>query len=190
MTFYPMGKHFDFIDRLQARTALLAIGRSALRNRGAAGVVVAARKYCRGIDLRDFAVANGSDFSAALDKHTEKLMERFPKGARNNWGAARKALNIFLRDVLYSQPLCRQYGLRRLERWLGLPLDSHAYDGLVEDSRAKRRLPKWPGVKGLDSTLSATIQAAAARIAGANNTRRVHLDVKYWRKGPIDELEG
>ncbi len=115
MTFNLMGKHFDFIDRLQARTALLAIGRSALRNQGAPGVVIAARKYLRGINLGDFAVANGLDFSAALDRHTAKLMERFPKGARNNWGAARKAMNIFLRDVLYSQPLCEQYGLHRLD---------------------------------------------------------------------------
>ena len=184
-----MNTRFDFIDRLQARTALLAIGRSTLRNQGAPGVITAARRYLRTVNLRDFATPTRQAFRAALDRHTTRLMKRFPAGANNNWGAARKAMNIFLRDVLYSRPLCEHYGLAKLERWLELPLDSNVYDGLVQDS-ARHELPRGPGVKGLDGTVSAQLQAAADSIARTNRIDRVHLDVKYWRKGAIDELEG
>lgn len=195
-----MGERFDFIDRLHARTALLAIGRSTLRNQGAPGVVDAARKYLRTMDLMDFSEAAHPGFSAALNRHTESLMSRFPGRAKGNWGAARKAINIFLRDVLYSRWLCGQYGLEKLEPLLELPLDSNVYHGLVEDwqellsSVAGRPgdcdLPDWPGVKGLRRKVSAQLQAAAGAVAGELGTSRVHLDVRYWRKGAIDELRG
>jgi hypothetical protein len=46
-----------------------------------------------------------------------------PAGAKN-WGAARKALNLVLRDILYNQYLQREYGFNRIGKWLELPLDS------------------------------------------------------------------
>lgn len=185
-----MGRHFDFIDRLQARTALLAVGRSALRNQGAPGMVMVARKYLRAINLSGFAVATRGDFSVALDRHTKRLMKRFPQRARDNWGAARKAMNLFLREVVYNRPLCEHYGLSKVEHWLELPLDSYVYDGLTNDFTGDRDLPEWPGVKALKSSVSAKLQAAAEKIARAYGTKRVHLDVKYWRKGQIDALDG
>lgn len=178
-----MGKRFDFIDRLQARTALLAIGRSTLRNQGAPGVVAAARRYLRVLDLRDFSVTTRVQFASALEKHTHLLMKRFPRETKDNWGAARKALNIFLRDVVYNRPLCEHHRLSHLEPWLELPLDSNAYDGLVEDSAGNYDVPAWPGVKALDRSVSAELQTIADAIAKCLNTRRVHLDVRYWRKG-------
>jgi hypothetical protein len=48
--------------------------------------------------------------------------------------AARKALNIFLRDVFYNHYLREEYGFGRLEQWLELPLDMDAARGLREDS--------------------------------------------------------
>ena len=46
-----------------------------------------------------------------------------PKGAQA-WGTARKALNIFLRDALYTTYLSKRYGLPRAEASLEIPLDS------------------------------------------------------------------
>ncbi len=139
-----MGERFDFIDRLHARTALMAIGASTLRNQGASGVVDAARKCLRAMDLRDFSQAARPGFSASLNRHMQSLMRRFPGGARNNWGAARKAINVFLRDVLYSRRLCDRFGLARVEAWLELPLDKSVYQGLVDDWPGDSGPPPWP----------------------------------------------
>ena len=183
-----MSERFKFDDRLQARAALLAIGRSTLRNQGAPGVVAAARSYLRSIDLESFSVHTRAEFDAVLESYTRRLMKRFPKRVRTNWGAARKALNIFLRDVVYLRPLSKSYRLSQLEPWLEVPLDQNVYDGLVADLRRGEDIPKWPGIKSLDPAVSGELQAIANRIATRLSTRRVHLDVRYWRKGPIDEL--
>lgn len=185
-----MRKHFSFIRRLQARTALLAIGRSTLRNQGAPGVVAAAREYLSSINLGEFSVTTRSAFETVLEKHTQRLMKRFPREARKNWGAARKSLNIFLRDVVYNRHLCTHHGLSRLEAWLELPLDSNTYDGLVEDSPWHQEIQSWPGLKALDPSVSAELQAVAAGIAKRLNKDRVHLDVWYWRRKRLDELAG
>lgn len=185
-----MIQRFDLADRLQVRTALLAIGRSTLRNQGASGLISAARRYLREMELSDFSVASRERFNESLDRHTGLLMRRFPSGAQGNWGAARKALNIFLRDVYYCHPLNIAHRLSNLEPWLEVPLDSNVYDGLAEDLNGTQTLPDWPGVKHLTRETSDTLQAAAEVMASRLRIHRVHLDVRYWRKRAIDELEG
>ena len=114
-------------------------------------------------------------------------MGRFPVGARTNWGAARKALNIFLRDVHYSRPTCDRYGLSILENWLELPLDSYAHAGLVKDSKGEQ-IPDWPGVKHLTPEQNRCFQAAATSIAARLGTHRVHLDVRYWNAATLASI--
>src|SRR5208283_1063473 len=101
-----------------------AIGPSALRNQGNRGVLTIARRYLEAIDLFKFSVTNEQQFKSLLDANTKDLMNSFPKGARN-WGAARKALNLFLRDVLYNHYLSQHFGFRQIEKWLEVPLDSY-----------------------------------------------------------------
>src|SRR6266568_1385296 len=108
---------------IEARTAIAAIGASTLRNQGARNVVSNTRGFLRRLDLKQFTGLSTSGFRQSLDTQTKKLQKALPVGARN-WGAARKALNIFLRDVLYSYYLRKEYGFERLERWLELPLDA------------------------------------------------------------------
>jgi hypothetical protein len=184
-----MGKRYDFIDRLQVRIALLAIGRSTLRNQGAKGMVAAARKYLRGVDLAAFSVGSVAQFASVLESHTQALMTCFPRGGKKNWGAARKALNIFLRDVVYNRLLSEHYSLIHIEPWLELPLDSNTYEGLIGDASLQCQVPAWPRLKNLDCRRSADLQVIAAAIAKSLNTHRVHLDIKYWRKEQIDDLE-
>jgi len=187
-----MAQRFDLIDRLKARIALLAIGRSTLRNQGAPGMVVAARKYLRKVPLRAFSVTSARRFASVLERHTQALMKRFPRKrkANKNWGAARKALNIFLRDVVYSRLLADHYRLGRVEPWLELPLDSNTYRGLAEDWKGPCEIPRWPRLKNLGRDTSRELQTIAAAIAKSLHTHRVHLDIKYWRKGAIDRLDG
>lgn len=185
-----MIKRFDLPDRLQVRTALLAIGRSTLRNQGASGLISAARRFLREMDLSEFSVATRDGFDQVLARNTKLLMRRFPPEARTNWGAARKALNIFLRDVFYCYPLNVAHQLSNLEPWLEVPLDSNVYDGLAADLDGTQSLPEWPGVKHLTKKISDTLQASADVMASRLKIHRVHLDVRYWRKRAIDELEG
>lgn len=179
---------FDLIDRLQVRTAMLAIGRSTLRSQGAPGMVAEARRFLRNIDLHLFAVGSNKQFMAVLDSQTALLASRFPDGGRGNWGAARKSLNIFLRDVFYCRPLCEHYKLAVLEPWLEVPLDSNVHKGLADDAASAIGL--WPGVKSLTPVVSAELQSTASAVAKSLGVARVHLDVRYWRQAALDELTG
>jgi len=88
----------SFLKRIQTRIATVAIGASTLRNQGASNVVSNTREFLKRLDLRRFKAKTAIVFRDALDRETNKLKNALPIGARN-WGAARKALNIFLRDV-------------------------------------------------------------------------------------------
>lgn len=181
---------FNLIDRLQVRAAMFAIGRSTLRSQGAPGMVAHARQYLRKINLQAFAVQTAEQFATTLDAQTQSLTDGFPAEGRGNWGAARKSLNIFLRDVVYCRPLCEHFQLGPVEPWLEVPLDSNVYDGLLCDSREPNSVPRWPGVKRLTPEESARFQKVAASIAQSLGVARVHLDVRYWRKEAIDALGG
>jgi hypothetical protein len=169
----------QFIKFLQYRTAEVAIGPSTLRNQGNKGVVAAARNYLKTIDLFKFSVTTERRFKSVLDTHTNKLKISFPKGARH-WGTARKALNLFLRDVLYNRYLSRHFGFRQIENLLEIPLDKDAAKGIRKCYKTKK-LPSWEGIKDLTPQTSKAYQDAATCIASACKIGRVHLDVLYWR---------
>lgn len=185
-----MKRSFDLIDRLQVRAAMFAIGRSTLRSQGAPGMVAHARQYLRGVKLQKFAAPTAEQFATELDALTRSLADGFPAEGRGNWGAARKSLNIFLRDVVYCRPLCEHFKLAPVEPWLEVPLDSNVYKGLLSDSREPNSVPPWPGVKRLTPEASANFQKIAASIAQSLGVARVHLDVRYWRREAIDALGG
>ena len=106
----------------------------------------------------------------------ELLQGSLPKSGRS-WGLARKLLNIFLRDSLYTGYLNKAYGLRAAERFLEIPLDSITAERIRE---RMPELPRWPGVRHLGPELSAAYQAAALRLAAKQGVRRVHLDAYWW----------
>lgn len=184
-------KKFEFIDRLHARMAMGAIGRSTLRSQGAPGMVAYARQFLREVDIKRFGKDSHADFRKVLNAQTLVLARGFPADGRGNWGAARKSLNIFLRDVVYSRHLCDHYKLAHIEPWLEVPLDSNVHEGLAGDwGQAGKSVPPWPGVKALTPKDSAKLQRIASDIADSLGVARVHLDVRYWRKDAIDALEG
>ncbi len=170
-----------FVLSLQRRTAEVAIGPSTLRNQGAPGVVQAARDALLREELARFVVASQEDFARELNLATVRLQRKLPRPAQ--WGTARKALNIFLRDVLYNTYLAREFGFRRIERWLELPLDSYTVKALRRE-RIADDLPRWPGVGKVTPATYALYQAAAEEAAQKRQIARVHLDILWWRPPP------
>jgi hypothetical protein len=117
-------------------------------------------------------------FETALDRSTELLCSALPIKARR-WGVARKVLNVFLRDCLYTSYLDAAFGLSEAEQFFELPLDSIT---VRELKRAAGRglLPAWPGVKHLSPALNRRFQKAATSEASKRGVARVHLDALWW----------
>ena len=178
---------------IQKHIAQLSIGASTLRGQGR-GAARTARDYLGTLPLDTFVAGDRAHFRRALNKHTKRLagMLPSPPGRRPpcgvNWGAARKALNIFLRNALYNVHLCQCYGLEKMENWLEVPLDNDAAKCIRRTPPAPRG---WTAIKGLTPAVSRAYQRAAARIAKACGIARVHLDLRWFREnqGPDRECQ-
>ena len=177
----------EHLRAIHRRVAQVAIGPSSLRNQGAPGVVDAARSYFEErIRLEAFAKALPLErtYQRWLDRHTEALLLHFPKGAQH-WGAARKALNLFTRDVCYNTLLAGELGLprsiaafNRAVQWLEVPLDKDVALGI---RKVDTSLPKWPGIRYVTTEVSMLYQQAALQQALALGTARIQLDLVLWR---------
>jgi hypothetical protein len=166
----------DFIRTIQHKVAISALPPSTFRG-SPAGLIAAARKFLRKLDLSQFAVSNPQLFTTRLDRATRRLQAALPSGA-GTWGVARKSLNLFLRDAFYNTYLRDRFKLLRAETCFEVPLD-----GVVAKALRKRfgkALPHWRGVKYLTREVSVEYQAAAIREAQQMNLSPVHLDVYLW----------
>ena len=175
----------DMLEALQIRCARVAVGPSTVRGQGGPGLVKAAREHLCSLPLSQFGTSRPTLMRARLDRATIDLMEALPRRGRS-WGVARKVLNIFLRDAVYTVYLRDAFRLERGERLLELPLDSITARRFQRDVGG-RQLPRWRGVKRLAPDMSDEYQAAAHAIAVARGIARVHLDAYWWavrdRKG-------
>ena len=129
----------ELISQLRRREASTAVGPSTARGMGPKGTISAAREYLASLDLTKFRVASEKEFRSVLNRATNRLQNQLPRSAKH-WGAARKFLNIFLRNVVYNRYLRKYYRLSHLEPWLELPLDSHVAKGL-RDEKGGSSLP-------------------------------------------------
>jgi hypothetical protein len=173
-----MKKDKAFYLDMQSYIAITTIGPSTLRNQGSKGVIKAAQKYVASIDIRIFRAKDEAAFLEVLDQETENLRRALPEGAQN-WGAARKALNLFLRDVCYNRFLCEIHGLAQAEDWMEIPLDSLISASLKRKSM-RGQLPAWPGLNRLTPEVSSKFQAFARQVAMERRISRVHLDMRLW----------
>jgi hypothetical protein len=181
----------DFLNTLQKRIASGAVTPSAARNMGPTGTIKAARKFLADeISLIEVA-SSGRKYPALLDAQTSRLRRALPKRGKRgkHWGAARKFLNIFLRDATYNVYLRKAYRLDRIENRLEVPLDSHMADYLttrVKELNLRIKLPPWGKVILVNKRTNRKYQEAAKAIARAEakNERLnpVHLDVIAWRR--------
>lgn len=173
-----------FISDLIDRTAEVSVTSSALRNQGAGGIINSCREYFKAIDLLDFAsYLNSLNYKSYLDKETETLLDNFPAEGKS-WGAARKGLNLFFRDICYNyylreylalQPDEKDSSLSRLE----IPLDR---DVALSLRKIHPDLPKWNSIKSLTSEENDSYQRKAKDYADSTETLRVHLDLIFWRR--------
>jgi len=167
----------DLERAIRSRVARMAIGPSTVRG-NPAGTTGAARGFLLALPLRQFAAGGRAEFQRTLDRSTARLQAALPRGARN-WGLARKLLNIYLRDGVYSAHLRSLCRLGRIEPFCELPLDVVTARRLRELGEGAG-LPRWPGVNAVTSEVSARYQEVATKIARARRVRRVHLDVYWW----------
>lgn len=136
----------SFTEAVEARTARVAVSASAARGQGI-GVVRAGRDFLSKLSLAQFAERRPTRFAQTLERQTNSLCSALPKGCRS-WGLARKLINIFLRDALYTTYLVREYGLLIAEPHLEIPLDSITAKRLRAEA-GPHNLPRWVGVKHL-----------------------------------------
>ncbi len=182
----------SFIKQIHRRLAIISVGGSAIRNQGAAGLVDIAREYFENsISLDRFFSSMKDDVSYRqfLDLHTEKLVDKFPIRGKS-WGAARKGLNLFFRDLVYNKFIADKYGLAEdfeqyndMIKHLEVPLDSFVAKGLID--MAKTPLPKWVSIKELTPIKSDQFQTVALQIAEDLKMARVHLDLILCRQ-PVE----
>jgi len=173
-----MIKNDDFYRDMQRYIAVTTIGPSTLRNQGASGVIEAAQKHLAAFEFSAFSARNEEDFLASLNGATERLRTALPVEAQH-WGAARKALNLFLRDACYNRFLCERCDLARLEDWMEIPLDGLVARALKRKA-GREKLPQWPGLNELTEGISGAFQAFARECAVIKGITRIHLDMRLW----------
>jgi hypothetical protein len=165
----------QLLRKIRYHYAVSAVGPSASRRMIRKGDIEHIRKFMDRLDLRRFS--NPADFSRALNLSTRSLAKLLPQ---NRWGAARKFLNLYLRNATYNFYLRRAYRLDRVEHLLELPMDSYAAKGLLNQPEG-HQLPTWKGVVHLTPEANAAYQAVASHVASRETIHRVHLDMRYWR---------
>lgn len=175
----------QLLQAFQSRAARISVGASTVRGRGNTGVVAASRSYLLRTDLKLFGRVTKSQFFEHLDASTIELRDSLPGGARH-WGLARKVLNIFLRDCLYTTYLDAAYGLRKNDTYFEVPLDSITAVQLKRTA-SRGKLRTWPGVKHLTEPVSAQFQDAASAEAAKRDIPRIHLDAIWWSVSRDDE---
>ena len=170
----------DLEAAIRSRIARVAVGTSTVRGTPR-GTAEAARRFLRQLRLPSFWARNRAEFIQALDRETCRLQAALPPLGRR-WGVARKLLNIFLRDCVYSAHLRSAHSLGQIEPFCEVPLDAiTARELRASDEGAA--LPAWPGVGGLTPEVSAQYQSVATRVARARRVRPLHLDVFWWSEG-------
>ena len=131
-------KEIIFINQIRKRIATISIGSSAIRNQGAPGLIDISRKYFyQSINLKEFRkkLTTNSYFDY-LNKLTDELVKSYPKNGRS-WGAARKGLNLFFREVAYNHYLAEYLNIPTgyeqnlsILKNLEVPLDKDVATGL------------------------------------------------------------
>lgn len=170
----------EFLKLMKRYVANVAISGSTLRNQGAKGVADTARAFLGGeLDLTVFREEEPDEYPNLLDKWTEQLRARLPEGAQN-WGTARKAMNVFLVQVFMNRYLAEEYGLWTFGDVLETPLDKQATRELRRIA-GRSKLPRWNGIVNLQQEDSHRYQQFASELAERHGVPRACLDIMLWR---------
>lgn len=170
-------KSNEFIQTMQNKVAVSAVGPSALRGQGK-GVLSATQTFLAKVNLTKIQKIDHRQFEIWLDRQTGSLLDKLPLKNRP-WGAARKAINLFLRDALYNRYLCLHFKINKIESMLEVPLDRVIASSLKRIGK-RGQLPSWPGLKWLTKPASNQFQLFASEIAMKKKIKRVHIDMYLW----------
>lgn len=178
----------DFFKLIIRRLSQVSVGASALRNQGGKGIIKKARDYFEHSIEIDDLIKNLDDekkFKTYLNIHTKQLSRKF-SSTDENWGAARKALNLFFREIVYNTFVTEHYNLPTdftkfniKIKYLEVPLDKYVASAIYNEN--ENHLPKWKSIKSLKITHSDQYQLEAMEIAKKRKIARVHLDLEFWR---------
>lgn len=167
------------LSKLQKKLAITAISPSALRGQGNGGIVNSAREYCSKIDIGKMASIESKDrFELELNRLTNGICRK----AGVEWGAGRKAINLFLREILYNHYFNLRFSFGKMEGYMEIPLDSITSKALKKE-KGGEDLPRWKGLVGLTREDSEEFQDFADRLAKGCGMARVHLDIELWVRG-------
>lgn len=150
------------------------------------GGVKRAREFLiSSIPLTQFSSFSDLNYADFLNGQAEALALKLPRpeDGRPNWGAARKAINIFMRLCAMNKDLHQGFNLVSIEPYLEVPLDSHVVKKI--DREIGSAYAKNFRIKNLTSQLSSEIQSAATKIAMDKGLHRYELDVLYWNSASL-----
>ena len=174
----------QILKPVQKRVAVVSIGASTVRNQGDANVVKIARGFLDSLNLMELKnIVTVKQFQYWLDEKTIDLANSFEGGAKGNWGAARKSINIFLESCLLNRILSEEFALDKLAKFMETPLDNYA----AKKIRKKARLlgisfqGKWKTIKSLTADQSALFQQVALQWANEKKVPRGYLDLWLWQ---------
>ena len=169
-----------FVKTVQKFVAREAVGQTAMRNQGT-GVLNAVHIYLDEINLALMKTNSRSDYMEWLDHHTMSLLNKLPVRSKP-WGAARKAINLFMRTALYNRYLNHEFKLEGVETWMEIPLDSAVARGLRKEV-SRGSLPQWPGLKKLTRQVSNQFQTFAQSLADRRDLARAFtlICIFGWR---------
>jgi hypothetical protein len=168
-----------FIRLMQRYVVNIAITGPTLRYPGAEQVVEVARKFLSRLDLGVLRKTLPEGYAKQLDRWTETLKKALPQRAQN-WGAARKAINVFMVQAFLNKHLVQEYGLHRFGQVLETPLDGQAGRRLRKLA-GRGRLPPWDSLQRLTPAFSQRYQEFASELAAQHDVPRACLDMMLWR---------
>ena len=159
---------------LQRHIAWCAIGPTTLRRMCPPG---GRRAVCKWLSEASLEPLRDDDLTATNDVWTRNICDK----TRIPWGASRKSINLFLRDLAYNWHMRQIFCLGAKESELEVPLDSKVMTALRR--QAATDLPMC-SVVDLNPALSECYQRAAEEEARRRGIARVHLDLLYWAADP------
>lgn len=195
-----MSDNFDdeFYYLIKVRIANTCIGPSTLRRQGIPGIkgeeaiIGITRKFLKEkieLDVFFYCLKEKIEYLKALNNWTLELEKLYEKAAPDNWGAARKSLNLFFRDIVYNKFLCEKYRLHITKNdyntaieHLEIPLDRNVAEKIIKNKTERIiNLTRWNGIINLNKEESDKYQSEAINIAKKIKTVPIHLDLIFWK---------
>ena len=178
----------EWVEHLRKHYAIASVGGSTLMHQSGKGRNFRTQQYLiNNLSFEDIASLDKTGFQTFLDNKTTELSRELPKpdNGRPNWGAARKVLNIFLRQCAMNKDINSFFELNRIEGYLEVPLDNHIVEKIDENADTSFA-PNFK-IRDLTKKVSDEIQKKASDIATEKEVNRYELDVLFWNHMKLAE---